>query len=58
MKKSFNLWARSETNRPALVQKLANGLKFEPCCEKTGFQGFSPGPTQTELYSYRRWLEA
>ena len=26
--------------------------------EKTGLRGFRPGPTQTRLYSYRRWLEA
>ena len=26
----------------------------EPRCEKTGFQGFRPGPTQTGLYSHRR----
>ena len=32
--------------------------KFEPRCEKTGLRGFRPGPTQTRLYSHRRWLEA
>ena len=31
---------------------------YEPRCEKTGLWGFRPGPTQTELYSHRRWLEA
>ena len=31
---------------------------FEPRCEKTGLRGFRPGPTQTRLYSHRRWLEA
>ena len=31
---------------------------IEPRCEKTGLRGFRPGPTQTRLYSYRRWLEA
>ena len=31
---------------------------FEPRCEKTGLRGFRPGPTQTGLYSHRRWLEA
>ena len=31
---------------------------FEPRCEKTGLWGFQPGPTQTGLYSHRRWLEA
>ena len=25
---------------------------------KTGLRGFQPSPTQTELYSHRRWLEA
>ena len=33
-------------------------LTFEPRCEKTGLRGVRPGPTQTGLYSYRRWLEA
>ena len=26
--------------------------------EKTGLRGFRPGPTQTGLYSHKRWLEA
>ena len=26
--------------------------------KKTGLRGFRPGPTQTGMYSYRRWLEA
>ena len=30
----------------------------EPRSEKTGLRGFRPGPTQTGLYSYRRWLDA
>ena len=29
---------------------------FEPRSEKTGIRGFRPGPTQTGLYSHRRWL--
>ena len=29
----------------------------EPRSEKTGLRGFRPGPTQTRLYSSRRWLE-
>ena len=33
-------------------------LLYEPRCEKTGLRGFRPGPTQTRLCSYRRWLEA
>ena len=32
--------------------------KYEPRSEKTGLRGFRPGPTQTGLYSHRRWLEA
>ena len=32
-------------------------LLNEPHCEKTGLQGFQPGPTQTGLYSHRIWLE-
>ena len=47
-------------------QKIARGWEFqiknleiyEPCCEKTGLLDFRPGPTQTGLYSHRRWLEA
>ena len=30
----------------------------EPRREKTGIRGFRPCPTQTRLYSYRRWLVA
>ena len=30
---------------------------YEPRSEKTGLRGFRPGPTQSRLYSYRRWLE-
>ena len=33
-------------------------IKNEPRCEKTGLRGFRPAPTQTRLYSLRRWLEA
>ena len=32
--------------------------QFEPHHEKNQHSGFRPGPTQTRLYSYRRWLEA
>ena len=32
--------------------------EHEPPSEKTGLRGFRPGPTQTMLYSHRRWLEA
>ena len=31
---------------------------YETRCEKIGLRGFRPGPTQTGLYSHRRWLEA
>ena len=31
---------------------------FEPRREKTCHRGFLPGPTQTELYSHRKRLEA
>ena len=31
---------------------------YEPVREKTNNLGFRPGPTQTGLYSHRRWLEA
>ena len=31
---------------------------YEPRSEKTGLRGFRPGPTQTGLYSHRRWLES
>ena len=30
---------------------------FEPRY-KTGLRGFRPSPTQTELYSHRKWLKA
>ena len=33
-------------------------ILYEPRSEKTGLWGFRPGPTQTGLYSHRRWLEA
>ena len=41
-----------------LTAKLFGTILFEPRCEKTGLWGFRPGPTQTGLYSHRRWLEA
>ena len=31
---------------------------LEPRREKTGLRGFRPGPTQTRLCNYTRWLEA
>ena len=32
-------------------------LSLEPCCEKTDFRGFRPGPTQTRLYNHTRWFK-
>ena len=47
------------------VQQAIIIVFIEPCsyiikprCEKTGLRGFRPGPTQTGLYSHKRWLEA
>ena len=34
------------------------GLLSEPRREKPGLRDFRPGPTQTGLYSHRKWLEA
>ena len=31
---------------------------YEPVRDKTNNLGIRPGPTQTDLYSHRRWLEA
>ena len=33
-------------------------MKYDPRCQETGLRSFRPGPTQTGLYSHRRWLEA
>ena len=41
----------------ALKQWRPYWLYIEPRSEKTGLWGFRPGPTQTRLYSYRRWLD-
>ena len=41
-----------------LTCEQAEAGKYEPRFEKTGLRGFRPGPTQTGLYNYRRWLEA
>ena len=41
-----------------IVCVTVKGLSNEPRSEKTGLRGFRPGPTQTGLYSHRRWLEA
>ena len=41
-----------------ITAEAHDGHMIEPRCEKTGLRGFRPGPTQTGLYSYRRWLKA
>ena len=48
------------TKNQAHAQKVFKISFFqnEPRYEKTGLRGFRPGPTQTGLYSHRRWLEA
>ena len=50
----FCVWVhiRSASSR---CFKLAPTM-YEPHSEKTGLWGFRPGPTQTGLYSYRRWM--
>ena len=35
-----------------------NSVPTEPRCKKNGLRVFRPAPTQTRLYSHRRWLEA
>ena len=52
-----------DRNKPITVGYLAAPVRsilmklLEPLCEKTGLQGFRPGPTKTGLCSHRRWLE-
>ena len=42
---------------PRLIQVFTGSAqRYEPSCEKTGNRGFRPGPTQTGLYCFRRWL--
>ena len=41
-----------------VVQYLQLAYIYEPRFEKTGLQGFRPGPTQTRLHRNRKWLEA
>ena len=36
---------------------LNTPMQYEPRSEKTGLRGFRPGPTQTWLYSHRKWIE-
>ena len=46
------------TVKMSWVRRCSPNVDIEPRYEKTGFRGFRPGPTQTGLYSHRRWLEA
>ena len=48
----------SPGNAPNTDGKHSQTNGYEPRSEKTGLRGFRPGPTQTRLYSHRRWLEA
>ena len=41
-----------------MVMMMNRKVLYEPHCGKTGLRGFRRGPTQTGLYSQRRWLEA
>ena len=49
-------WLNVNCNGLISLKKILS--VFEPRCEKTGVRGFRPSPTQTELYSIRRWLKA
>ena len=40
-----------------LIVPLPGSTINEPRSEKTGLRSFRSGPTQTGLYSHRRWLE-
>ena len=41
-----------------LQDHWSSGSLYEPVREKTNNLGFCTGPTQTGLYSHRRWFEA
>ena len=43
---------------PDVKEESIRPLRNEPSQDKTRLQGFQSGPTQTRLYSHRRWLEA
>ena len=43
---------------PMSYKKDSRVIRVKPHHEKTCLQGFQPFPTQTKLYSHRRWLEA
>ena len=48
----------SACNRNVTQHLIISVYRNEPRSEKNGLRGFRPGPTQTGLYSHRRWLEA
>ena len=41
-----------------MIKTRSHMLKIEPRYDKTHVRGFRPSPTNTMLYSHRRWLEA
>ena len=54
----FSLSPVAQVFREIYYFRKLQQLQYETCREKTGLRGFRPNPTQTELYSHRRWLEA
>ena len=53
----YNLESNSVVHMVPLSDKKDDVRLYEPRREKNGLRGFLPGPTQTGLCSYRRWLE-
>ena len=45
-------------NNSKVLPDFFSRSRLEPRSEKTGLRGLLQGPTQTGLYSHRRWLEA
>ena len=62
MLKDVNFWRTFHLTlvgqKKRQIQLFGDLKEIEPGCEKTGLRGFRAGPTQTRLYSHRRWLEA
>ena len=63
--KNYHFYGREKSQNiawsclPNVFSSLAFSIRtYEPRSEKTGLRAFRPGPTQTGLYSYRRWQEA
>ena len=56
--RKFTCKHQYDRNHPLFTADVGSIPVFEPRCEKTGPREFRPGPTQTGLYSHRRWLEA